>query len=267
MIQRAIQLQSAIRSAAASLHDLQDQDLTQEEWDMLSILQPILTIFDEASEMMAASNVITLSRAVPLYNCVIDALEDKLDEPDLPESIKDAINASLKKITKFYTLSGSQVYPVATIIDPTNRLKFYQDANWENEWIDDALSNFNAVYRRYGGTTDAIDSSPQSPTTALSLTGRMNKIIKLTKKSEIDRYLEGDVTTNKNGVMEWWSGNRLEMPTLANIARDYLPIPASSAAVERVFSSAKHLVTDKRSLLSDNSIQECVCLKHWLELG
>ena len=47
------------------------------------------------------------------------------------------------------------------------------------------------------------------------------------------------------------------------MARDYLAIPASSASVERIFSSAADTVTPDRAHLSAETISAIMCLKHW----
>ena len=50
-------------------------------------------------------------------------------------------------------------------------------------------------------------------------------------------------------------------------ALDTLSIPAMSAECERVFSSAKKLITPERNALADNTIEACECLKAWWDQG
>ena len=47
------------------------------------------------------------------------------------------------------------------------------------------------------------------------------------------------------------------------MARDYLAIPASSASVERIFSSAADTVTPDRTHILAETISVIMCLKHW----
>ena len=47
------------------------------------------------------------------------------------------------------------------------------------------------------------------------------------------------------------------------MALDLLSIPVMSAEVERVFSSAKRLVTADRNRLQDNTIEVLQLLKYW----
>ena len=47
------------------------------------------------------------------------------------------------------------------------------------------------------------------------------------------------------------------------MAKDYLTIPATSVAAERIFSSASDLITQDRVCLAANTIYTVMCLKYW----
>jgi hAT family C-terminal dimerisation region len=51
------------------------------------------------------------------------------------------------------------------------------------------------------------------------------------------------------------------------MALDILSIPAMSAELKRLFSSAKVTITDCRNRLSIESIEAIECLKSWLSKG
>lgn len=51
------------------------------------------------------------------------------------------------------------------------------------------------------------------------------------------------------------------------MALEYLTIPAMSAEAERVFSSAKITITDRRCHLGDEAISALECLKSWSSDG
>lgn len=68
----------------------------------------------------------------------------------------------------------------------------------------------------------------------------------------------------KIDVLKWWKLQEMgPYPNLAIMARDYLSIPASSAATERSFSSAENLITENRSRLSPETVRALMCLKSW----
>jgi hypothetical protein len=70
-------------------------------------------------------------------------------------------------------------------------------------------------------------------------------------------------------LIQFWR-ERLESPRWAQLARVALSIhsiPAMSAEVERVFSSSKILITDRRNRLGDNVIAAVECLKSWEKIS
>ena len=50
---------------------------------------------------------------------------------------------------------------------------------------------------------------------------------------------------------------------VAQIARDHLAIPATSAALERVFSNGSDIITKKRNRLSPSTVRYLLCLRDW----
>jgi hypothetical protein len=50
------------------------------------------------------------------------------------------------------------------------------------------------------------------------------------------------------------------------MALDYLSIPAMSAEPERLFSSAKVTISDRRSRLGSDVIEALECLRSWLQI-
>lgn len=51
------------------------------------------------------------------------------------------------------------------------------------------------------------------------------------------------------------------------MARDILPIPATSVSVERLFSKSRHLCQDLRSSLKAETIREALLTKLWIRGG
>jgi hAT family C-terminal dimerisation region len=51
------------------------------------------------------------------------------------------------------------------------------------------------------------------------------------------------------------------------MAIDIYSIPAMSSEPERVFSSAKHTVSDQRNSLEAETIELLECMKSWFRLG
>jgi hypothetical protein len=56
--------------------------------------------------------------------------------------------------------------------------------------------------------------------------------------SEVAEYMAGNSCAMELNALEWWKLNEKSYPFLAQLAMDYLALPASSATVERLFSPA-----------------------------
>lgn len=62
-------------------------------------------------------------------------------------------------------------------------------------------------------------------------------------------------------ALDWWNSHETELPILANLARSYLCIPATSVASERVFSTAGDIVSSQRSSLQPDCVDQLIFLK------
>lgn len=75
----------------------------------------------------------------------------------------------------------------------------------------------------------------------------------LTPAEEVASYRAAPPTGSHS--LEFWKVQEALFPRLALLARNYLAVPASSATVERVFSRAGNVVTNKRVLLGAEVIE------------
>jgi hypothetical protein len=109
--------------------------------------------------------------------------------------------------------------------------------------------------------------------------GNISVSKKSSRRNELDEYLALGVENVKDPLM-WWFDNRKAYPNLSRMALDYLSIPgmfflappqtlytncfpATSTAVERVFSQGRHLLHFTRNRLSPSSIRAYLCLGSW----
>jgi hypothetical protein len=63
---------------------------------------------------------------------------------------------------------------------------------------------------------------------------------------EIDEYIRTIKSASFDCALNFWKSNQFKLPNLANLAMKYVRIPASYAAVERMFSIAGHIFSLKR---------------------
>eukprot|EP00956_Cyclotella_meneghiniana_P041903 scaffold244197_cov36-Cyclotella_meneghiniana.AAC.1 len=89
-------------------------------------------------------------------------------------------------------------------------------------------------------------------------------------RAELDRYLfdasQGSCPLHTeddqlNDPLKWWKENAARFPYVANAARRYLAIPATSAPSERVWSRSARLLALRRARLKDDLIERMMFVK------
>jgi hAT family C-terminal dimerisation region len=264
-----------------STSDLREYKLADDEWELLEGTHKFFGLFKVASEQLYSTSYPTLATAVPVYNLMIDHLEDYRDTDTCPAVIKVATDAAIDKLKKFYLQTDAEVYAVATILDPHFKLDYHHDNDWEQEWIELARRTFRNAYARYRAppAPDAREKAPSSWRYSVGNNGHVHhydkdtvsvkcayKRRRVTERDEFKEYLNAPPAAEDVDTLEWWKMNAGIYPCLAAMARDYLAIPATSVPVECVFSGGTDLVQSKRGALSEDTIQTCMCLKSWLKL-
>lgn len=282
MINRACELRTPL-SNLAKIHPELPQ-LNNEEWEVLEVIARLLSIFDEATRALSATNYPTLNRAVPVYNYLFNKLEDFRDacdneagargnaaiigqcSPVVKDALRTAIQAAHDKLRTYYGQTWADMYAIAVILDPRLKTNYYRANKWKPQEIAQAKDALVRAVEAYG--TEEEPRSNQAD--AMSRLGPMDQEIfqdlkrrRVEEESEVECYLAERTASVDENVLEWWKHNAREYPCLARIARDYLAIPATSVPAERVFSGGADLITDKRGSLNEDTIQACMCLNSW----
>lgn len=81
--------------------------------------------------MVSASTYPTLSITVPLYNILIDHLEDTVDNNNINSNIQEAAKICRDKILEYYNKTN-KIYILAVVLDPRFKIKYFVENNWEN---------------------------------------------------------------------------------------------------------------------------------------
>ena len=79
-------------------------------------------------------------------------------------------------------------------------------------------------------------------------------------KREMDMFMQSPRADAESNPLAWWRVYANTYPTLADLAKKYLCIPASSSPSERVFSTAGCIVYMKHNCLKANKVGELVFL-------
>ena len=81
-------------------------------------------------------------------------------------------------------------------------------------------------------------------------------------EEEFEEYLRVPQINGSEDALKWWKDNDSKFRNLARMARQYLAVPASSASVERLFSSVGLVKSDLREKLLDKTTVDIMFAKH-----
>ncbi|TFY74003.1 hypothetical protein EWM64_g10009 [Hericium alpestre] len=227
------------------------------------------------------------SRGTPNLVTVIpamDHIDQRLTSDSLDTKFHPAICASLnvakRTLNHYYTMTDlSEVYRIAMVLHPRHKLTYFKNVKWEQEWIDTARDvvrdEFECSYasREVEGDKDGQPEAAHEENEATN-TNIFDNLPALSAPTandghdELERYLSTDPKPIGD-ALAWWSHPKhaADFPRLSRMALDYLSIPATSVAVERVFSHGRLLLTHVRNRLSAQTTCVLLCLGNWSLLG
>jgi hypothetical protein len=272
MLQRALELRGPLGNVAMLDRDLRAYQLTDEEWSMLETVSNPLKMFKRATDCLSGSTYPTLNAAIPVYNYLMDMIEGFMETHRESAVLVEAARAAWNKLSTYYSKSEAAVYAVATVIDPSLKLDYHRRSEWEDEYIEAAREHLESIFSAYWvpAAQSLPADNPEDPVGDFNwrqFIGRTIKRPRIAEKDELGAYLASPPAEFDADALQWWKANARSYPRLAEVARDYLAIPASGAAVERVFSGGTDLVADKRGSLSVETIRTCMCLMSWRKAG
>lgn len=223
---------------------------------------------------------------------------DPPEELDAPENIASCIDSSWAKLRKYYELMDrSPVYAAAVVLNPQLKWDYFK-MNWKEhpDWIAQAEKSVEDLwFTMYKDSADSAEAEAENglnsglflPTPRKEPSNfdqwvsasRYNRPA-VRKQDDYKKYIEtvhfpdeGPEETQPSSrfksvdLCAFWARYEAEYPLLARMAFDVLSIPAMSAECERVFSSTKLLLTDRRARMKEDIIEASECLRAWLLAG
>lgn len=133
--------------------------ITDDQWNEFTKIQNFLKPFKEVTTIMSSSSYPTLSTTIPLYNILIDHLEDIIGDNETEDNdnnntntendntednsnkdekwsqlIVEAAKKCKEKLIEYYNKTNDS-YLISVILDPRLKLIYFQDNNWEDELV------------------------------------------------------------------------------------------------------------------------------------
>jgi hypothetical protein len=272
--------------------------LTDNDWEQLKEMERFFDLFRKPTIASQAEKYETLHNTIPDYLHILRQLnvwkaqDDQLTLQAAAEASYDVIKGYLDKALK------SRHSCVALLCDPRYKLKIlgylYDAEGGENsEVYRRAKAHFQSVFSAYKRRETSLaewdrqqaeNAAPErSPTPEHHEGWRLDPFhgfdefvasnqplqqlpLRAGGSTEVDRWfaeplLERKATPEEQRV--YMQSKIYDFPIIAQMARDFTAIPATSAPSERVFSQAGNLVSKKRTRINSENIRYVLCLRAW----
>ena len=182
---------------------------------------------------------------------------------------RDMASSIYGKIRQYWMIMDESSI-ISAIVDPRNKLTVFPEESRLN-----ALGHIQDIYNIYkeqSTPTNTIQyTSSNSNRQYFLLLQQENEVERINEETtieleELNHYLQLPVDVGADPLM-WWQAHSNEFPVLCNIARDFLPIQATSVASEQAFSIAGNAITKTRNRLLPETARACLCVKSWMDKG
>lgn len=268
MLHVAINLRDAVEQYYEAYPDVKyaDDVLTSDEWDLLGEIKSFLEKLKMATKAVESSNK-CLDVILPIMDYVLKHFEAGKAKFKDHLILAPMFNSGWSKFNEYFTaLYDSPAYAIALVLNPKRKFKWIEK-HWNKEWLQPALESIKKVWKDEYAPAEAITQPPPRTTNDFWLDLDAEDMAEIELQDELDQYLALP-RVNTDDAIAWWlePTQQKNFPNLSKMAMDYLSIPGMSAEPERLFSSTKMTITDRRNRLGGDIIEALECLRSWLNI-
>ncbi|CAF1501207.1 unnamed protein product [Adineta ricciae] len=212
---------------------------------------------DEVIEELSYSKRPTMHRVIPLRQHLIDCCDPHVDDQSGLEKLKIYLKDKLQS-----SWPVENEHFLCTVLH-SNLKRFGGNLQLQKQAI--ALLETSISVADRVCTDSVIDSSSLSSSSSTFISKQRNILSKCVERktfvttphNEIKQWMDNDVqlAEGDDDILGFWSNYAKRYPTIAAIAMKVLAIPASNTTVERLFSSTKITMTDRRTRLGAQKVR------------
>ena len=140
--------------------------------------------------------------------------------------------------------------------------------NWTPLQLQKAKKSLAELWSKYNHPIVTAPVATARPPPTSGFQRWMNTMTPVTGPAdELEQYLHEPIIEAPERIIDWWKLQRERLPTLTRMAMNVYSIPSMSSEPERVFSGAKHTISDARASLKADTIEALECCKSVFRAG
>ncbi|PBK66621.1 hypothetical protein ARMSODRAFT_854438, partial [Armillaria solidipes] len=124
--------------------------LNDDQWLFLEQLEPMLIMLFLVSEHISKSKFPLIHQVIPLFDSLINKFEDFISNEDLFPGVRAAAICGQTIICKYYSKMDDLImYRMAMMMHPAYKMEYFQEKEWEPEWIDKCYNIVWSVWKQH----------------------------------------------------------------------------------------------------------------------
>jgi hypothetical protein len=110
--------------------------ISRRQWKSIEKITKFLAPFKELTLKVSASSISTAYKVIPLFNLLIDHVEDMASiEEDGESTMKNAAMAAWEKLVQYYTRTNTTTM-LCTALDPRRRFQYFIKKGFPEDEVD-----------------------------------------------------------------------------------------------------------------------------------
>lgn len=278
MIERILEQEKALTQVLRADRKTRHLVLTWQDIDVLESVSKALSPLVAFTDALSGEQYVSVSYLKPVLHLFSEqVLKPQDDDVELTKKIKASILEYLNE--KYADPSTQDLLDMASLVDPRFKITYIKPENVDYIKTKAAAEIENLVAEQEmsaGGDSIApaeaatevaeIPAKKRTLGSFFKIASRQDQTVPQSGRQsielELNKYIQTVEADGETNPLEWWRQHEANFPRVANLAKKYLCIQATSSSSERAFSTSGNIITCRRSTLRPERVDQLVFLAH-----
>lgn len=247
--------------------------LTSAEKNAVSIVHSYLEPFYRTTNNICTNKFPSVGLVLFFMDHISEMISTCRDSRHSPDFLKNAAEDMSQKVG-IYNNQVCNVFTYMTaVLDPRIKSELIPESLNSDDFLEEARAHF---LRNYASThfpsmnsgfgLQEIEDSG-SVSFAEEIARKKRRANMSNAADELTQYLSEPPAPMLTDVLEWWKVNSTRFPRLSLMARDFLPVQATSVSPEELFCSKGDETDKQRFSMPHDGAQALLCIRSWTQCG
>ena len=218
-------------------------DLKPEQWALVEEVCKVLETFKVATTYLQYEHNASISCVLPIIHGLDRGLQPSLEDSPVLKSFKTVISQQIKARWSLKELDVGSIDVYAVILDP--RFKQSVLIHYQSKMKSHVVWLYFLHYSQI--KKHCVDLASTKVLLVSCLDQRKLNQEPMSHGNELKSYMKEKPIPRNEDILSWWKANEHRYKQVANVPKEILCVPSTSAPAERLFSIAGLTINRLRS--------------------